>query len=140
MAKIKYDSSLLFSMSLFEKITHAPLKDCFIDDNDTLCFIVPETQLGKAIGKKGINVKLLSDKLKRRIRIYEYSNNLNLFVKNLLYPIKVNEIKEENNIIYIKDQSVSNKSMIIGRNAKNLRNTEKIIKRYFPNIKEVKVL
>jgi len=127
-------------MSVFDKVTHATIKDCFIDDFGNLCFVVPKAQLGKAIGKNGSNVKQISQKLNKRIRIYEFNQNISFFIQNLLYPIKPAEITIKDEIVYIKHPDISTKSIIIGKNAKNLRNMEKIIGRYFSDIKEIKVI
>ena len=68
MSKIVYDSDLLKLMNLFEQITKANLKDCFVDDNGLLTFIVQEGEIGKAIGKKAVNVKNLEKMLNRKIK------------------------------------------------------------------------
>ena len=35
----------------------AKIKDCFIDDNNSLYFVVQEGEFGKAIGKNGVKAK-----------------------------------------------------------------------------------
>ncbi len=57
MSKITYNADLLKIMSLFEKITRTRIKDCFIDNNSLLTFVVPDFQIGKAVGKNAVNVK-----------------------------------------------------------------------------------
>ncbi|MBD3204187.1 NusA-like transcription termination signal-binding factor [Candidatus Woesearchaeota archaeon] len=139
MTKITYDARLLKLMNLFEKITKANLKDCFIDDNSLLTFIVKENEIGKAIGKNARNVKKLERLLKRKIKIVEYSSNVTKFVKNLVSPLKPDEIVKENSIIKIKSRNTRTKGLLIGKNSKNLKNNIKITKKYF-KIKDIKVI
>ena len=73
MSKITYNAELLKIMMLFERITRAKLKDAFYDNNSLLTFIVAENEIGKAIGKKAVNVKKLERLLKRKIKIVERS-------------------------------------------------------------------
>ncbi len=135
----KYDNQTLKTMSLFENITRTRLKDCFIDDNDLLTFIVEQGQLGKAVGKKAANVKKLEKLLNRKIKILEFNPDVIRFVKNLIYPLKAKDIAKEEDEIIITGPDTKTKGLLIGKNAKNLRNTEKIVKKYF-DIKEIKVV
>jgi transcription termination/antitermination protein NusA len=139
MSKIVYDSDLLKLMNLFEQITKANLKDCFTDDNGLLTFIVQEGEAGKAIGKKAVNVRNLEKMLNRKIKIVEFNPHLLQFVKNLIIPLKVEEITQEEKIVMLRSPDMNAKGLLIGRNAKNLRNTEKIVKKYF-DIDEIKVM
>ena len=139
MSKIVYDSDLLKLMNLFEQITKSDLKDCFYDDNGLLTFIVQEGEAGKAIGKKAVNVKNLEKMLNRKIKIVEFNPQLLQFVKNLIIPLKVEETAQEEKIVMLRSPDMNTKGLLIGRNAKNLRNTEKIVKKYF-DIDEIKVI
>lgn len=138
MTRIKFDNELIKIISLFEAITKAKVKDCLVDERSAL-FIVGEHQISKAIGKKGANVRLLENKLKKKVKIVEFSPNVVTFIKNLIMPLIVEEIKEEDRIITLKSQDSKTKGLLIGRNAKNLRNYESIAKRYF-EIDEIKVM
>jgi len=139
MSKIVYDSDLLKLMNLFEQITKANLKDCFTDDNGLLTFVVQEGEIGKAIGKAAVNVKNLEKMLNRKIKIVEFNPHLIQFVKNVVFPLKVEEATQEEKLVMLTSSDVNTKGLLIGRNAKNLRNTEKIVKKYF-DIDEIKVI
>lgn len=123
-------------MSLFESITGAKLKDCIVEDN--LIFIVEEGEIGKAIGKKAANVRMVENVLKKKIRIIEFSSDVSIFVRNLVYPIKVESVSQENGILTIEAKGIETKSRLIGRDRGNLENIKKIVKRYF-SIDEIKV-
>ena len=128
-------------MSMFEAITYVSVKDCFIDEtNNLLTFIVSEGKLGKALGKKASNIKNIENRLKRRIKVVEYNADVKSFIKSLLFPLAVNDILEiEQGVFQIEPQDSKTRGMIIGRNAVNLRNLEKIARRFF-EINEIKVV
>ena len=130
MSKIKYDIALMQYMSLFEGITKSKIKDC-ISTEDFLIFIVNENEAAKAIGKKGVNVKRLQEMFKKKIKIVEFSNDKLKFIKNFIAPLKAQEIKEENNIVFIKGDDNKTRGLLIGRNAKNLEGLKNIVKRHF---------
>ncbi len=139
MSRIKFDSEIIKIISLFEAVTRSKVKDCIVDPEKIL-FIVEENEISKAIGKKGANVRLVESKLKRKIKIVEFNSNVVTFIKNLIMPLKVDEIKEdEQGLIILKSSDSKVKGLIIGRNAKNLRAYEGVVKRYFP-IQEIKVM
>lgn len=125
-------------ISLFETITRAKLKDA-VDEESRLLFVVEEGEIGKAIGKNGMNVKRLENVLNKRIRIVEFNNDLLQFVRNLIYPLAAREIKEENKIVIIAGNDAKTKGLLIGRDAQNLRAYENVVKRYF-EIEGIKVV
>ena len=126
-------------MSLFENLTQAEIKDCFVDKNDNIVFIVKENQIAKAIGKHGSNVKRLSEVLNRKIKIVEFNSNLLQFIRNMIRPLEIREIKQDGPIVTIVGNDVKTKGLLIGRDAKNLRSLESVVKRYF-QIGEIKII
>ncbi|MBD3309680.1 NusA-like transcription termination signal-binding factor [Candidatus Woesearchaeota archaeon] len=138
MTRIKYDIDLMKYMSFFESLTKAKLKDCIPGEN-SLTFIVEQNEVGKAVGKRGCNVRKIENALKKKIRVVEYNPDVRLFVRNLIYPLKAEDISEEDGIITIKGPDSRTRGLLIGRNASNLRTLESIVKRYFP-IQGIKVV
>ena len=136
MNRIKYDSDLMKLMALFESMTGAKVKDCIA--NEKLIFVMEENEMGKAIGKNGVNIKRMENMLKKKIKLVEFSSDVLQFVKNMIYPIEVLGIIQEDNIIKIHGKDTSTKAMIIGRERQNINHLSDIVKRYF-NIKEIKV-
>ncbi len=137
--KIKFDSNVIKHISLFESMTHARVKDCFEDSQDTLVFIVEKGDIVKAIGKNGETAKKLKDLIKKKIKIVESSADIKEFIKSLILPLKADKIEQEGDLIYLKSNDVRTKGLLIGKAASNLRNYESIVQRYFP-IKEIKVV
>lgn len=138
MLKITYNAELIKIRLLFETLTNAQLKDCFYDKNKTLIFVTDKGEIAKAIGKNGMNAKRMENALKRKIKIVEFSPQMEEFVANLIMPLKAKSIQQEGENLIIAAEDAKTRGMLIGRGAANLRNYEGIIQRYF-RIKEIKV-
>ena len=123
---------------LMEKITKAKVKDCFTDEEGTIFFVVAPGELGKAIGKGASNIKRLQQELQRKIRIIEYSDDFAEFIQNIIYPLRVQSITEEQDAIVIKEANKKAKSLLIGRQGRNLKLINRAVKRFFN--REVKVI
>jgi len=137
--KAKYDVELLKLMSLFEKITRADLKDCFVN-RERVVFIVQQGEMGKALGKQKFNLQKIEETINRKIKIVEFNPDVLEFIKNLMYPLKILEIKQEDAIVTIKGPDTKTKGLMIGARAQNLRNYEELVKKYFDNVNEIKVV
>lgn len=137
--KIKYDMNVMQFISMFESATGAQLHDCFMQD-ERIVFVVKQGQIGRALGKGGMNIRKLEDYLKKKIRIIEFNEDVLQFVRNAVHPLKIEEISEEEGIITIIPPDSKTRGYLIGRGAANLRSTESVVKRYFENIKEIKVV
>ncbi len=139
MEKIKYDSSSIQLISMFERMTSAKLKDAFEVDNLQV-FVVQPGFIGKAVGKKGINVKKLAEMLKKNIKIIDYNPKIEVFAKNVTFPIIPARIEydQKEKILTLIPKDMLSRGLLIGKQAVKLRETEKIIKRFF-DVEEVKV-
>jgi len=127
-------------MSLFEKLTRARLKDYFEADDKAFFVIEKATDLRKALGKDNANVKKLEGLLKRRIKIIAYTKNELQFISNVFAPLKIVDMKNEDGIVTITGPDQKTKGLMIGAQARNLRLYEKIVQKFFPDIKELKVI
>ncbi len=132
-----YDINLMKYISLFENITRAQVEDAFLID-ETVYFIIKEGFIGLAVGKGGMNFRRIEGILKKSIRIIEYSLNLSKFIQNIVYPLKIANIEINPSNVILTAGDTKTRGMLIGRGGSSLRNTETIIKRYFP-IEEIKV-
>ena len=131
MTKIKYDINLMKFISFFETSTRAKVKDC-IDSGSSLIFVVQKGEIGKAIGKNASNIKRIENMLKRKVRIIEFDEDVCKFVRNVLAPLKVEEVELVDSKVVIRDNNMKTKGMIIGRDASNLKKHKEIVTRYFP--------
>jgi len=124
-------------MSLFDKITHASLKDC-INDEGFVLFIVEPGNMAKAIGKGGANIKRLEQKIGKKVKVAEFNENPLQFAGNLMYPARIKDSDRQGGVLIFEAADSASRGMMIGRNASHLRKTEEIVKRYF-DIDEIKV-
>jgi len=140
LTRIKYDMRVMKFISLFENLTGAKLKDCFIND-DVVYFVVQEGQIGLALGKKGSNIRRVESVLNRKIKIVEFNSQLNQFIKNAVFPLRIDNIsglETDNGVITLTTNDSKTRGLLIGKAAQNLRKYEVVIKRYF-DIKELRV-
>lgn len=137
--KIKYDFELIKYIPFFENITQTKARDLIETKDKVLLFIVEPGQIGKAVGKHGSNVLRMEKLTNRKIKIVEFNPDIRQFVKNLVYPAHVLEVTEEEGAVIVHGKDSMAKSLIIGRENKNLKETEEIIKRYF-DVNKIKVI
>ncbi|MDO8628568.1 MAG: NusA-like transcription termination signal-binding factor [Nanoarchaeota archaeon] len=128
---MQYNLELIGYVTTFENLTRAKVKEAFYDINNILTFIVEPGEIGKAIGKKGSNIKRLAGLLKKRLRVIEYHNDALTFVKNCLLPHIPKSVKQEGDIITIETTDNQQKSALYGREKNNLKNLQLIIHKYF---------
>lgn len=137
-SKIVYDTGTMQVIAHFEQMTRARVKDCIIAENQVI-FVVEPGDVGKAIGPKGANIRRLEAALKKKIKIAEFAHELVTFIKNLVYPIDVREVKEQDDgVVVLVPPDLKARGLLIGRNAQTLRAYEAVVQRFFP-IKELKV-
>jgi transcription termination/antitermination protein NusA len=138
MGRLKLDTDTLGLGTIMERITRTRVKDCFKEE-DTVYFVVGSGELGKAVGKGGSNIRKVQEELGKKIKVIEFRSNIADFVKNIIYPLKVEQVIEEEGIVKIKERSKKTKSLLIGRGGKNLKLINRAVKRFF-NVSEVIVV
>jgi len=138
---IKLSTDQMRLMSLFQNVTKATARDCVEDETqDKIIFVVLEGKMGLAIGKGGSNIKSLQNILKRNVELVEYFDDPVKFLKNILNPKFVNEVKLDTNAdgssraIVIVDHG--KKGLVVGREGCHAEKARLFAKRYF-NISNV---
>jgi len=126
-------------MNLFSKITRVRARHCFFFSN-LLIFIVEPDFISRAVGENGMNVRKISMITRRRVKIIAspMQDEIEKFVRELVYPIKFKRLVSENNIITIVAGPQS-KAMLIGRDRTRINELLEILKTYF-NISALKVI
>lgn len=133
----KYDSDLMGLMALFESMSGAKIKDCIA--NDRLLFIVEENEMGKAIGKNGANIKKFESRVRKKVKLVEFSCDVAQFLRNLVYPAEIFDIKNDDGMVTIHGKDANARAMLIGRERQNINHLTKIVGRYF-DVKEIRVV
>jgi len=137
---VKYDTELIGQINLFEKITRTSVKECFFF-KEKQTFMVQAGQMNKALGKNKVNLIKLEKLFNKQLRIIEFHSELLRFIQNLIAPLRCTKISEdEPGIVTIIGPDTKTKGLMIGSKAKNLRETEEITKKYFPELQEIKVV
>ena len=131
---IKFTSETIGYINLFEQLSRARVKDCYILREGVL-FIVHEGEAGKAIGKEGINIKKASMMIKKKIKVVEYSDDIIKFIENMIAPQKATIEKKDENTIMIEGRGARFKEAVLGRERQNLKELQEIVSNYFSNIK-----
>lgn len=136
---IKLSMDELNYMRFFEKKTKANIKDCIVNQDGTdITIIAKEGDIGLVIGKKGAMIHRLKEELGKEIHVYEHSDDMGKFIKNLLYPIKVEKIDVEKDKVTVHINQ-NERKRAIGRNGKKINTVREITKRYH-DIDEIKVV
>jgi len=133
---IRFTSTEMRYIALFESITSASVKDCIIDDDlNRIIFIIKEGDVGAAIGKGGKNIRLLEKMTGKRHEIIEHSENPTQFIKNALKPARVKEIRitqrPDGKSIAVVSVNPRDKGVAIGKNGRNAERIRFLAKRYF---------
>lgn len=134
--KIKLTSDELRLMSLFQSITSVTARDCVVDDKmDRVIFIVNKGQMGLAIGKGGATIRQLQNVVARKVELVEYSEDASDFVRNILNPQMVNDVKITVRTDGSKQAVVlvdaKRKGVVVGKEGRNAEKARLLAKRYF---------
>lgn len=127
---VSFDMKTIGFINMFEKLTHAAVKDCF-PEGDSLVFVVEPGQMGLAIGKGGANIKKVSSVFKKEIKAFEFNPEPVGFVRNLLFPLKPKDVVREDNVVIIRASDTVEKGKVFGREKTNLRRIQEIVSKYF---------
>ena len=138
---IKLTTDQMRLISLFQNVTKATARDCLDDEKqDRVIFVVNEGKMGLAIGKGGSNIKSLQNIIKRNVELVEYFDDPIKFLKNILNPKLVNEVKLDTKPDGSSQATVivdhGKKGLVVGREGRNAEKARLFAKRYF-NISSV---
>ena len=136
MTEIKLTSDELRLMSLFQSITSATARDCIVDERmDRVIFVVNKGQMGLAIGKGGATIRQLQNVVARKVELVEYSDDASDFVRNILNPQMVNDVKITVRTDGSKQAVVlvdaKRKGVVVGKEGRNAEKARLLAKRYF---------
>ena len=118
-------------LNLFEQITKVRTRFCF-KYNENIFFCVPKHLILKAVGDKGINIKRLSEILRRKIKVIATPRDLQdaeNFVKTIINPLTIRDFQINEGEIIISGGK--NKASLIGRNKRRMIEMQKIISDFF---------
>lgn len=136
-----FDVELIKLMNYFESKTRTRVRDLFYDQNGKLTFVVEEGDLGKALGKGAANLRDLESKLNKKIRITEWKSDKIALIRSFTSPLDIVEVTEQDDgIIVLRGKDEKTNGLLIGKQARNLRNLEWMVRRYDHDVPEIKVI
>lgn len=142
MPEIKLTQIEIGLIAKFQSITRAAVRDCIIEGDEDVTFVVGSSDVGRAIGKKGANIKQASKVLKKEVHVVEYSEDPVKFIKSVMHPIKPKTINiEGKNSKTIAKVSVESRDRgsAIGSRGKNIHRLRNIVTRHH-NIDDVTII
>jgi N utilization substance protein A len=128
------DQEAMQLIAAFEKLSHTEVRDCI--RNDVIYFLVNPGKAAVAIGKGGETVKSAENLFKKQIKIYEWAENDEQFIKNLIPGIKKLELNGEKAVVTIEAKE---RGAVIGKGGSNINALRELLDRN-SGIKEVKIL
>ncbi len=134
-----YDQQLIELRAMFERKTGATVKDIFIDKNEKLTIVIEEGQMGKALGKGKTHLFALQDAMGKKIRVVEFTADRIQFIKNMIAPLQITSVDDEGEIVVLHGVDIKTNGLLIGKQARNLRNLEWMVQKFHP-VKEIKVV
>jgi transcription termination/antitermination protein NusA len=134
MTEVKLTTEGIRYIALFESLTQAIARDCYVDDeNDRVIFVVKKGDMGLAIGKNGNNINRVKRSVGKHVEIVEYSDEVDEFVANALQPVFVKKVqvvvKENRKLAYVEVMS-KDRGIAIGKNGRNIQKAKVLAQRH----------
>ena len=129
-----FDTDIIRVINAFENITGTEVRDCVC--SETVYFLVSPGKMAIAIGKNGHNIKIAEKMLKKPIKIFEWSENCEQFIKNMIPTAQKIDLNGEKATVSIGKE---NRGIIIGKKGSNIKVIREFLTRN-SNIKDLKIL
>jgi NusA-like KH domain protein len=124
---IKLATQNIRDIATFEKMTKVHVKDC-IRDETCVYFMVEPGKSGLAIGRNGSVIKNVSRVLDRQAKVFEFSENLKRMIGSMIPSAKNVEVDGDSVSVAVPK---SERSVVIGRNGRNIKVIREFLKRHF---------
>ncbi|MHA3964032.1 MAG: NusA-like transcription termination signal-binding factor [Candidatus Thorarchaeota archaeon SMTZ1-45] len=136
MGRVKLSMEDMALIARFEQITGAAAIDVIRDDEgERIIVVVRPKQLGKAIGRGGVNVKAASEAFGRPVDVVEMAETAEAFVMSALAPARVESVKiiEQRDGTRVASVTVNteDRGIAIGREGRNVARARILVRRHF---------
>ena len=115
-------------------LTKSTALDCVIDDRfDRVIYVVRPGDMGLAIGKKGENIKRLTNVLGKRIEMVEFSDTPDAFITNIFKPAEVTTVErqQEDGPVNVYVRQKSDLGIAIGKGGCNIEKARLLCRRFY---------
>ncbi len=128
---VVFDTETIRLITFFENLTGSEIRDCLVDDSKNMVyFVIEEGKVGMAIGKNGDSIRNVENLIKKDIRVFEFSEELNTFVRNLIpQATEVRVINENDRTAVEVRVDRKDKPMVIGRDGRNQKLYKELLQR-----------
>lgn len=120
-------------INMLESSTGAHAKDVVMT-GDSVIFVVEKGELGKAIGKGGVNIKRMRYAFKKNVEVVEAADDLRGFLANIFKPVKLVDVLEatsgDRKVVSVSVDN-KNKGLAIGRGGERIKKARALAKREF---------
>lgn len=130
----KFDTDTLRIIKAFENITGTEVRDCI--NSVVIYFVVSPGKIATTIGKNGKNVKTAERVLKKGIKVFEWDEDDEKFLRNMIPKAQKIEINGDSAVVSLSHE---NRGAIIGKRGNNINTIRKFLERN-SNIKKLKIL
>lgn len=133
------DMQTMRYINLLRTISKVGTNHCF-SYNNLIIFVVPQSLLKKALGENGKNVRIIQEKLGKKIRIIREAKGVEdipRFVQDIVNPVNFKSLELKDGVFIINAGSMG-KAALIGRNKRRLLELNKIVLDCFG--KELKIV
>ena len=121
-------------INLLDQIARVRAKKCFVYNN-VIYFAVHPKFLSQAIGQNARNLKIMSERLGKRVRIIRDAQDnvkgIERFVESIVSPVEFVSIEVRDGVFVLTAGSRTKAATLIGRNKVRLSELSKIIHSYF---------
>lgn len=115
-------------------LTKSTALDCVIDDRfDRVIYVIRPGDMGLAIGKKGDNIRRLSNVLGKRIEMVEFSDTPDAFITNIFKPAEVTTVErqQEDGPVNVYVRQKSDLGIAIGKGGCNIEKARLLCRRFY---------
>ncbi len=125
--KVILNEQIIKSINLFQNITGSSVIDC-IDEGEDLYFVVASGQYGLSVGKGGMKIRNAEKMFKKSIRIFEYSDDIQQFIRNAIPEAQEISVNDKSIEVKIRPQD---RMKVIGRGGRNIKIMNRFLERLF---------
>jgi N utilization substance protein A len=138
---VKLGTEEIKYITLFESMTGASVKDCILSDR--IFFVVKQGQMGLAIGKRGANIQRLTDTIGKPVEIIEYSDDPEIFMRNILRPAIIKNItiitRPDQKVVATIDVLRRDEGLAIGPKGRTIERAKTLLERHH-NIGDIVIM
>ncbi len=124
----KLDTEDLMNIAMFEKLTGAQVVDC-ISNEAAMYVVIGSGNIGAIIGKDGIKIKEIQDRIGKQVKIFKFSKDAATFIKNMVHgDVRAVHVDGKKAVVEVDRRT---RPRIVGQGGKNIKIMKEFLKRNF---------